>query len=446
MDLKSLKGYQFGPFRLDLGKGYLYREDGVEVELKPTSKSILEYMLENTLDEGGTLFKRGQIFDAVWGSEAVEDGALDKQIAELRKAFGRGERDQSVIETKPREGYRFKLPVTKIYAEARSESTAEVALEQQRPLADTFGLWLLSRRGLIILLPLAVLVGATIAASIFYRECPTRAQTIASVGQCVIILLLFVHSLRNRPKGLLSKQSPAEVTNAGYSVVEFVTEQPILQKRLELFTNWWSAMLVSWVPLYFFYAWETWGIDCTASSTNTLASILEAAFNIANTAIIILCYDLLNKEPGRQLKNRLFTGPAEIGLVLLPVIPLLSLLRVLTAEQGLAAFTLLTGLYAGIYMALFVARLQSKFLDPSPLLVVLLFSYTAIQPLALYIQTRKEWAWAVLDYALVLKCLLYLYVFWLIESGDLLFYFREVKRNYDDRVDQRRRAHRRLIQ
>ena len=177
-----------------------------------------------------------------------------------------------------------------------------------------------------------------------------------------------------------------------------------------------------------------------------MASILEAAFNIANTAIIILCYDLLNKEPGRQLKNRLFTGPAEIGLVLLPVIPLLSLLRVLTAEQGLAAFTLLTGLYAGIYMALFVARLQSKFLDPSPLLVVLLFSYTAIQPLALYIQTRKEWAWAVLNYALVLKCLLYLYVFWLIESGDLLFYFREVKRNYDDRVDQRRRAHRRLIQ
>ena len=94
MDLKSLKGYQFGPFRLDLGKGYLYREDGLEVELKPTSKSILEYMLENTLDEGGTLFKRGQIFDAVWGDEAVEDGALDKQIAELRKAFGRGERDQ----------------------------------------------------------------------------------------------------------------------------------------------------------------------------------------------------------------------------------------------------------------------------------------------------------------------------------------------------------------
>ena len=205
-------------------------------------------------------------------------------------------------------------------------------------------------------------------------------------------------------------------------------------------------MLASWFALYFVYAWETWGIDCSsASATNQVASILEAALNIVNTSIIILCYDLLNKEPGRQRKSGLFTGPAAIGLALLAVIPLLSGLRILTPDQGLAALTLLTGLYAGIYMALFVARLQSKFLDPAPLLVVLLFSYTAIQPLALYIQTSKEWAWVVLDYALVLKCLLYLYVLWLIRSGDLLFYFREVKRNYDDRVDQRRRAHRRLI-
>jgi hypothetical protein len=34
----------------------------------------------------------------------------------------------------------------------------------------------------------------------------------------------------------------------------------------------------------------------------------------------------------------------------------------------------------------------------------------------------------------------------LLQSGDLLFYFRETKRTYDDRVDQRRRAHRRLVQ
>lgn len=454
MDQRTLKSYAFGPFRLDLETGYLYRPDGQRVELTATPRRILEHMLENTNEgEGGTLFTRERIIGAVWGNVAVESATLDKHIGALRKAFGVND-DQSVIETKHREGYRFKLPVARIYgADVEPQAdlgTSSVAREASPAdtIADTFGLWLFSRRGGIILFPIAVMVAATVTASILNRKCPTLAQTIASAGQCLIIFGLFLHSLRNRPKGLSLNKSSAELTAAGYNGrEEYATEEPILQKRLRLFTKWWSAMLASWVALYVVYAWETWSLDCFAASTNEVASVLEAVFNIVNTAMVILCYNVLNQEPGRQRRSSsVFTAPAAIGIALLVFIPLLSQSRSLTPQQGLAALTLLTGLYAGVYMALFVARLQSKFLDPAPLLVVLLFSYTAIQPLALYIQNSKEWAWAVLDYALVLKCLLYLYVFWLIESGDLLFYFREVKRNYDDRVDQRRRAHRRLLQ
>jgi len=452
MERRPSKTYLFGPFKLDLEKGYLYRPDGQQVELTATPKQILEYMLENTSEEGGRLFKRDQIIAAVWGNVAVENATVDKHIGALRKAFGRGEGDQSVIETKHREGYRFKLPVKRIDGDAAPEAVptsndALVEASHAEPVADTFGTWLLGRGGGTILLVIVALVSLTVAISIYYRSCATLAQTVASAGQCAIIFVLLLHSFRHRPKASSSIKSAADVLDAGYSSIEeYAAEEPILKRRLRQFTTWWSAMLASWVALYFVYAWETWGIDCSANTTNQLASILEAAFNIVNTSVIILCYDLLNKEPGRQRKNGLFTGPAAIGLALLAVIPLLSGLRILTPDQGLAAFTLLTGLYAGIYMALFVARLQSKFLDPAPLLVVLLFSYTAIQPLALYIQTSKQWAWVVLDYALVLKCLLYLYVLWLIQSGDLLFYFRETKRTYDDRVDQRRRAHRRLVQ
>lgn len=450
MDRKPLKTYLFAPFKLDLEKGYLYREDGEEVELTATPRKILEYMLENTSEQGDTLFTRDKIIGGVWGNVAVESATLDKHIAALRKAFGRGERDQSVIETKHREGYRFKLPVRRMYEDANTHAvTAPVSVHETspaRPFADTFGSWLLGRGGGSIMLLIVVLVAATVAASIFYRSCVALAQTIASAGQCIVIFVLFLHALLNRPGELSLNKNRAELAEAGYNDVdEYAAERPILEKALGQFTKWWSAMLLSWVALYLVYAWETWGIECSASSSSQTASILEAILNIVNTSLVILCYDVLNKEPGRRRKSGLFTGPAAIGLALLAVIPLLSGLRVLTPDQGLAAFTLLTGLYAGIYMALFVARLQSKFLDPAPLLVVLLFSYTAIQPLALYIQTSKDWAWVVLDYALVLKCLLYLYVFWLIQSGDLLFYFREAKRNYDDRVDQRRRAHRRLI-
>lgn len=454
MDSTPPKSYLFGPYRLELETGYLYLDDGQKVELTATPRAILEYMLDNTNANGGTLFKRDQIISEVWRDVVVGNATVDKHIAALRKAFGRGEGDQSVIETKHREGYRFKLPVTRIYEDAGVESVpasiaqaAPVELPETQAFADTFGLWLLGRGGGTILLLIVALVSMTVAISIYYRGCATRAQTVASVGQCVIIFLLFLHSLRNRPHALSLEKSAADAREAGYNGVdEYAAEAPILRRRLRQFTRLWSAMLASWVALYFVYAWETWGVGCSADTTNKLASILEAAFNIVNTAVIILCYDLLNKEPGRQRKNGVFTGPAAIGIASVAVIPLLSGSKIWNAEQSLAALTLLTGLYAGIYMALFVARLQSKFLDPAPLLVVLLFSYTAIQPLALYIQTSKEWAWAVLDYALVLKCLLYLYVLWLVQSGDLLFYFREVKRNYDDRVDQRRRAHRRLIQ
>jgi DNA-binding winged helix-turn-helix (wHTH) protein len=464
MEQRTLKGYLFGPFRLDLETGYLYHDNGQEVELTATHRKILEYMLENTNEKGGTLFTRERIIPAVWGNVAIESGTFDKHIGALRKVFARGEGDQSVIETKHGEGYRFKLPVTRIHAAANdlasSYENVRAEVESPRPSegyelfrqeadADSFGLWLIGRGGRPISLVILLLVSITVATSISYRMYPTLAQTIASIGQCVIIFLLFLHSLRNPPNALSLNKSEAEVIDAGYnSLEEYRAEEPFLQKRLRLFTRWWSLMLVSWVPLYIVYAWETWGtwrIDDAADVISQRASILEAVFNIVNTAMVILCYNVLNQEPGRQRRTGVFTGPAAIGIALLALIPLLSGSRPLTAQQGLAAFTLLTGLYAGIYMALFVARLQSKFLDPAPLLVVLLFSYTAIQPLARYIQSYKEWAWAVLDYALVLKCLLYLYVLWLLQCGDLLFYFREVKRAYDDRLDQRRRAHRRLI-
>lgn len=291
MDQRTLKSYVFGPFRLDLETGYLYRPDGQKVELTATPRRILEHMLENTNEEGGTLFKKQETVDAVWGNVAVENATLDKHIGALRKAFGRGEGDQSVIETKHREGYRFKLPVTRIYGEAPQNPSAVTVVELQAPqadfrttpvaetIADTFGLWLFSRRGATLLVPIAVLVIVTVAASIVYRKCPTLAQTIASVGQCVIIFGLFVHSLRNRPKGLSLNKSTVEVTEAGYNGrEEYAVEEPILQKRLRLFTKWWSAMLASWVALYVVYAWETWSLDCFAASTNKVASVLEAVF------------------------------------------------------------------------------------------------------------------------------------------------------------------------
>jgi DNA-binding winged helix-turn-helix (wHTH) protein len=52
---------------------------------------------------------------AVWPDTAVDENNLSQQISLLRKTLGR-DREQELIETVPRRGYRFVAPVRKIEA------------------------------------------------------------------------------------------------------------------------------------------------------------------------------------------------------------------------------------------------------------------------------------------------------------------------------------------
>ena len=106
--------------------------------------------------------------------------------------------------------------------------------------------------------------------------------------------------------------------------------------------------------------------------------------------------------------------------------------------------TLTSGVAGAIAMALLVGRLQSKFLGPRLWLLIALYSYTAIQPLFLYLEKNDIWAVVLIDFALILKCLLYLYTAWLFQSGDLLFYFARVRRIYRT-VPEQRKAFRKLL-
>lgn len=83
-------------------------------------------------------------------------------------------------------------------------------------------------------------------------------------------------------------------------------------------------------------------------------------------------------------------------------------------------------------MPLFVGRFQSKFLKSPSWLVFILFLYTVIQVLFIFYgggsPGEQAGAAVVMNAALVLKCLLILYMFWLFESGRLLFYLVRVRR------------------
>lgn len=90
-----------------------------------------------------------------------------------------------------------------------------------------------------------------------------------------------------------------------------------------------------------------------------------------------------------------------------------------------------SGIVGAVTLALFVGRIQSKFLGPSTWLPLAFFFYVAIQSLYLAIRTDAHWGPAMIEMALILKCLLYLYVAWLFKSGRLLFYLVKVRTVYE---------------
>jgi serine/threonine protein kinase len=93
---------------------------------------------------------------------------------------------------------------------------------------------------------------------------------------------------------------------------------------------------------------------------------------------------------------------------------------------------LVSGAFGGVAMALFVGRFQSKFLKSPDWLIITLYLYTVIQALFIFFGDKtlggESWAAVVIHAALFLKCLLILYMFWLFQSGRILFYLVRVRR------------------
>src|SRR5262245_3046409 len=90
--------WDFGPFRLDEAERLLLRE-GEPVGLTPKVFDTLVALLERS----GRLVEKDELIARLWPDTFVDEGALTRNISDLRKALG-GER---YIETVPKRGYRF---------------------------------------------------------------------------------------------------------------------------------------------------------------------------------------------------------------------------------------------------------------------------------------------------------------------------------------------------
>lgn len=99
--------YEFGPFHLDASEHRLLR-DGVEVPLQLKAFETLCLLVERA----GRLLTKEDLLSQVWPGTIVEENNLNKNISLLRKALGEcPEGRECYIETVPRVGYRFAVPV-----------------------------------------------------------------------------------------------------------------------------------------------------------------------------------------------------------------------------------------------------------------------------------------------------------------------------------------------
>jgi DNA-binding winged helix-turn-helix (wHTH) protein/TolB-like protein/Tfp pilus assembly protein PilF len=118
---KKQRIWEFGPFRLDETERLLLR-DGEPVGLTPKVFDTLVALLERS----GRLVEKDELMAKLWPDTFVDEGALTRNISDLRKALG-GER---YVETVPKRGYRFVEPVRELTA-GSAISTVEKATEAQ---------------------------------------------------------------------------------------------------------------------------------------------------------------------------------------------------------------------------------------------------------------------------------------------------------------------------
>jgi DNA-binding winged helix-turn-helix (wHTH) protein/Tol biopolymer transport system component len=106
MSLPSHTFYEFGPFRLEPSERVLLRS-GEPVLLPPKAFETLVLLVRNT----GHVVSREELMKAIWPGTFVEENNLTQHVSLLRRTLGGSSEEHKYIETVPRLGYRFVMPV-----------------------------------------------------------------------------------------------------------------------------------------------------------------------------------------------------------------------------------------------------------------------------------------------------------------------------------------------
>src|SRR5215831_17273394 len=128
--------FRFGAFELHAGPGEL-RQHGDLVRLAPQPLKVLELLVRRS----GEVLTRNEIREHVWCGDTFVDfeQGLNFCIRQIREALGDAAGAPRFVETLPRRGYRFLMPVSEVSAGRPVKVTRLIVLpfRMLRPDPDT---------------------------------------------------------------------------------------------------------------------------------------------------------------------------------------------------------------------------------------------------------------------------------------------------------------------
>ena len=114
-------------------------------ELRPVEPQVFNLLL-HLIENRGHVVSKDELIETVWGGRVVSDATLSSRINAARRAVGDSGKDQAIIKTMPRRGFRFvaevlqdravrsSRPVSTLDEKTRSEPSSDVAAEiRERP-------------------------------------------------------------------------------------------------------------------------------------------------------------------------------------------------------------------------------------------------------------------------------------------------------------------------
>jgi DNA-binding winged helix-turn-helix (wHTH) protein len=441
--------YRFGSFELDPQDTTPLRllRDGQPCKIQPKQFDLLVCFVEKPKQP----ISYEELIWEVWGLKPCpeDETATDSRVNNLQKQIGllRDVIGDDMI-TGQRGCYCFVADVSREPSKQEPEGAFENLTFQwilNAPETRTIEIFFIFLIGLSSL----YLVMFGLRPDWLPRSLQQDPRLVVSVIQFIVIAVAFIasisifkHETRVFPESASRDRVLREAS--GYAdPEEWLEAKRSAKESLERYVTYWQFFLATWTLVYLVM------IGRSLRPPEYVLDILRVAaslFSNFNSLAIALCFVVLNhptvfgKDGSRPNLDRV-RRPLEIfgtlGIVLVAVsqgsIVVAFGLTGNSAKYSFLTLEVIGAFFGGVALALFVGRVQSKFLGPSTWLPLVMYVYVGLQTFFVVIDAENhQLGVAVLiEAALVLKCILFLFVIWLFRSGRFLFYFVRVKKIYE---------------